>query len=64
MAEKLLALPPLPTSLEGHTIPEERLKLIAPHILALAKTALQVSDALPLSAEASDFIRVLESERR
>ena len=62
MAENPAAMPPLPKSLEGHTIPQERLELIAPHILALASTALAVSDTLPLSADVSDFIRVLESE--
>ena len=62
MAEKPAELPPLPKSLEGHTIPKERLEVILPHMLALASTALRVSDTLPLGADASDFIRVLETE--
>jgi hypothetical protein len=55
---------PLSKSLEGYTIPKERLDLIPPHILALSRTALRVSETLPLNAEASDFIRVLETERK
>jgi hypothetical protein len=62
MAENSAALPPLPKSLDGYTIPKERLELILPHMLALATTALRVSDTLPLAADASDFIRVLEDE--
>jgi hypothetical protein len=62
MEEKPATMPPLPKSLEGHTIPKERLELILPHMLALANTALAVSDTLPLGADASDFIRVLETE--
>jgi hypothetical protein len=62
MAENPAELPPLPKSLEGHTIPKERLELIRLHMLALASTALKVSDTLPLSADPSDFVRVLESE--
>lgn len=62
MAEKPPELPSLPKSLEGHTIPTERLELIHLHILALASTALRISDALPLGADVSDFIRVLEAE--
>jgi hypothetical protein len=46
----------------GYAIPKERLELIQPHVTALAKTALRVSFTLPLTADASDFIRVLESE--
>ena len=61
MPEEPTALHPLPKSLEGYTIPKERLELIPPHILALARTALRVADTLPLTAEASDFIRVLET---
>jgi hypothetical protein len=55
-------LPKLPKSLEGHTIPKERLELIAPIIDALAETALKVNDTLPLGANEADFIRVLETE--
>jgi hypothetical protein len=62
MAENPAAMPPLPKSLEGHIIPQERLELIASHILPLASTGLKVSDSLPLSADVSDFIRVLEAE--
>jgi hypothetical protein len=64
MADKPAELPPLPKSLEGHTIPKERLELISLHMLALANTALRVSDTLPLGADVSDFIRVLETEGR
>ena len=51
---------PQPTSLTGHAVPQERLDQIRPHIDLLAKTALAVSDQLPLDAGASDFISVLE----
>jgi hypothetical protein len=62
MTEKAAELPPLPKSLEGYTIPNERLELIRLHMLALAVTALKVSDTLPLGADASDFVRVLGGE--
>jgi hypothetical protein len=61
MADKPAELPPLPKSLEGHAVPKERLELISLHMQALANTALRVSDTLPLGADASDFIRVLET---
>ena len=54
--------PNLPKSLEGHTIPKERLDLIAPFVAMLSETALKVSDTLPLEADFADFVRVLESE--
>jgi hypothetical protein len=61
MAEMEAQLPPHPVSLTGHAVPLERLKLIADHIALLSKTALEVSDSLPLGADASDFARTLES---
>lgn len=62
MADSAADLPRLPKSLEGHAIPPERLELIAPFVERLAQTALAVSDALPLEADGSDFVRVLERE--
>jgi hypothetical protein len=62
MADQPAELPPLPKSLEGHTVPNERLELISLHMQALADTALRVSETLPLGADAYDFIRVLETE--
>ncbi len=53
----------LPKSLEGHTIPPERLELIEAHIAGLAATALAVSDELPLQADAGDFVAALEAEK-
>jgi hypothetical protein len=55
---------PVPTSLEGHDIPPERLALIAPHMRALAETALAVSNELPLQADAGDFAATLDAEER
>ena len=52
----------LPQSLGEHVIPDERVQLIGEHIHALGETALKVSDALPFSADTSDFLRVLNSE--
>ena len=52
----------LPKSLEGHEVPPERLALIAPHMKALAETALAVSDELPLQADVGDFLAALEAE--
>jgi hypothetical protein len=52
----------LPTSLQGHDIPPERLALITPHIKALAETALNVSNQLPLQADTADFVATLEAE--
>ena len=54
--------PKLPKSLDGHSIPQERLDLIFPIIDALADTALKVNDTLPLGANEADFIQVLETE--
>ncbi|MEM9360059.1 MAG: hypothetical protein AAGB04_28070 [Pseudomonadota bacterium] len=52
----------LPQSLGDHEIPEDRAELIRQHIQMLGETALQVSDALPFSADTSDFLRVLNDE--
>ncbi|MEZ5844929.1 MAG: hypothetical protein R3D27_14500 [Hyphomicrobiaceae bacterium] len=54
--------PAQPVSLTGHVVPEERLALIRQHVAALAETALAVSDTLPLGADSSDMIRVIEAE--
>ena len=62
MAENGAATSKLPKSLEGHTIPQERLDIIIPFVEALSETARKVGDTLPLEADAADFIRVLESE--
>lgn len=64
MSEKKPEQSPLPKSLEGHEIPQERLDAILPHVAVLAAAALKVSDTLPLSADVSDFIRELEREAR
>jgi hypothetical protein len=53
---------PLPQSLGSHEIPAERAALIREHIAMLGETALTVSDALPFSADTSDFLRVLNEE--
>lgn len=52
----------MPKSLEGHTIPEERLASIRPLVTVLAETALKVSRELPFQADAADFVAVLERE--
>ena len=62
MADTGADLPKLPKSLEGHTVPKERLDLILLIIAALSETALKVSDTLPLSADGADFVRTLEAE--
>ena len=54
---------PLPKSLEGHLVPHDRLDLIGLHVAVLGATALQVSDMLPLGADAADFVRTLEAEK-
>jgi hypothetical protein len=64
MAESSTQGPKLPKSLEGHTVPPERLELILPFVEGLAETALKIGDTLPLEADAADFVRVLESEGR
>jgi hypothetical protein len=53
---------PQPLSLTGHTVPADRLALIRVHVDALARTARDVSDELPLEADAYDFVRLLEAE--
>lgn len=53
---------PLPQSLEGHTVPEDRLEQINLLVADLAKSALVVSRDLPFQADAADFIAVLERE--
>lgn len=58
------AEPALPRSLDGHTIPPERLAMIGPHMALLAATALAVGNTLPLQADAADYARVLEEEAR
>jgi hypothetical protein len=55
------AAPP-PPSLGTHVVPPERLELIKAHIAILAATAIGVSDMLPLEADVSDFIAVVEAE--
>ncbi len=62
MAENGTDSPSLPKSLEGHTIPQERLDIILPFVNALSETAVRIGDTLPLEADPADFIRVLESE--
>lgn len=56
------AQPPEPRSLAGHTVPEERRTLIMSHIEALSTTALAINDTLPLEADVSDYIAVIEAE--
>jgi hypothetical protein len=64
----VLTQPPLaqsltmPASLDGHDIPPERLTLIAAHVRALADTARDISDTLPLTADAGDFAATLDTE--
>ena len=58
-----LPAPLLPQSLEGHTIPQDRLELIAGHMQGLAAAALAVSDQLPLQADIGDFAAILEAEK-
>ncbi len=53
----------MPSSLEGHIVPPERLELIAAHMHGLAATALAVSDELPLQADVGDFVATLEAEK-
>ena len=59
---KSTAEPALPTSLEGHTIPEQRLAAIRPVAADLARSMLAVSQGLPFQADAADFVRVLKTE--
>jgi len=51
-----------PKSLGPHRIPEERAALIRDHIAMLSETALAVSERLAFTADATDLVRVLESE--
>ena len=51
----------LPHSLGDHIIPEDRAEMIRSHIQSLSATALEVSDALPFSADTSDFLQVLNA---
>jgi len=64
MADTKKSSDALPKSLEGHTIPEERLTQIRAHAAELSVTALAVSKELPFQADFGDFVRVLESEGR
>ena len=52
---------PLPQSLGDHVIPPERTRIIREHVAMLSRTALTVSDRLAFSADASDFLRVLDT---
>lgn len=54
--------PSQPASLGEHRVPDERLALIRPHVAMLAETAKSVGDRLPLEADVSDMIAVLEAE--
>ncbi|MEM7749217.1 MAG: hypothetical protein AAF346_13285 [Pseudomonadota bacterium] len=56
------AVTELPQSLGNHEIPDDRVQLIREHVQMLGETALLVSDALPFSADTSDFLRVLNGE--
>ena len=60
MSSTSAAAPPPPPSLEGHEVPPERLAMILPHVATLSRTALAVSDELPLQADAGDFVAALE----
>lgn len=51
-----------PPSLGGHVVPPERLELIKAHIALLAASAIGVNDMLPLEADSTDFIAVIEAE--
>ena len=52
---------PQPASLGAHRVPEDRAELIRKHVAMLSETALAVSETLPFTADATDFVRVLES---
>jgi hypothetical protein len=62
MAENGTQSPTMPKSLEGHTIPKERLDVVLPFVSMLSETAVRIGDTLPLEADPADFVRVLESE--
>ncbi|MFZ4806889.1 MAG: hypothetical protein ACOYLQ_06485 [Hyphomicrobiaceae bacterium] len=51
-----------PPSLGDHLVPADRRALIESHVALLAETARRVGDDLPLSADVSDMIAVLEAE--
>ena len=51
-----------PPSLGAHVVPADRRALIEAHVALLAETARRVGDDLPLSADATDMIAVLEAE--
>jgi len=51
-----------PPSLGDHVVPTGRRALIEAHIALLAETARRIGDDLPLSADVSDMIAVLEAE--
>ena len=50
-----------PVSLTGHTVSDIQIETIAGAVEALSKTALNVSDLLPLQADYGDIFAVLES---
>ena len=62
MVESGTEAPKLPKSLEGHTIPKERLDVVLPFVSMLSETAVRIGDTLPLEADPADFVRALESE--
>ena len=59
--EKLTANALNPFSLTGHTVSDIQIETIAGAVEALSKTALDVSDRLPLQADYGDIFAVLES---
>ena len=54
---------PAPISRECHAVPPDRWAMILPHVAALRRTALAVSDVLPLQADGGDFVAALEGSR-
>jgi len=56
--------PAQPASLEGHTVPPERMAQILPHVRTLSQAARRIDDELPFQADAADFVKVLETEAR
>lgn len=53
---------PLPPSLGAHVVPPDRLAAIRSHMATLSATAVEVGDMLPLEADVTDMIAVLEAE--
>ncbi len=51
-----------PISLTGHDISNEQIALIQGHVQTWSRTALQVSDRLPLGADSTDVFRALKPE--